>query len=175
MGRLRGTEDAEFVKDITKEVHELFGLEDAVLHVLDRARAIPAADPLYGEPPSGSRDLFYIAFPIKLVFEEPVTEDVASEFGDDITQSFTVYMSVKILEEAGIERHSNEERPHDKDHVSVGDVVETFRGVEVNFYDVINVGRTGFVNDTEKFSLYRVEMRRREKYFPERKVEEQFR
>lgn len=167
MGRLRGDKDAANFLRVAAEVTALFGASDCTLyrHFGAQNENIAIKDPVWDEP---STTPVYKAYdlPCSWFGMDNVTD--ASEMGRDETQSSRAYIALLHLIEAGVTRDES------KDYVDTGDILSIHSrcGHETQVYDIVQVTRSGWVNASDKFTGYDLEVKRRLKYVPERKTQD---
>lgn len=165
MGRLRSCEDTDFIASITDEVTELFGVEDAGLYRYSAVwpENIARKDPLWDEPNTTPA---YKLFNVPLMWFDWASVDSASEFGDDSEIDASAYISRNHLISAGVPPD------HDLDYVNAGDilVIHNKCGHQKLYYDIVQSDRDGWINSTDQFTQYKLQLKRRQKYDPERKL-----
>lgn len=166
MGRIRGREDNEYWQQTNREVFELFGNEDFKLWVL-KQETYANADPVYGEPASGHAGYQFESFVVMGFIEEFVDDDIATELGLEIESTTLAWLNRRDMEDKGIV-------PHGPDHelASSGDVLEVYtEGEGHSYYDIVGADRKGYLNDTDRWSQLQLNLKRRDSFVPERKIE----
>ena len=165
MGRLRSCEDADFIASITSEVTELFGTDDASLYRYSAAAAenIARKDPIWDEPTTTPA---YKKFDVPVMWFDWSSNDLASESGDDSEVDAVAYISKNHLIGAGVPLD------HDQDYVNVGDILVLHNkcGQQPFYFDIVQTDRDGWINSSADFTQYKMDLRRRQKYEPERKL-----
>ena len=163
MGKLRHAEDQAFFHSVAEEVVDLFGVDDAVLYRFASADNQTTRDPLYDEPSLG-HTVKYTPYTVSLMFFDYTDTPEVSAGGFLETVQAKGYISLAHLEKAGV--------PVDDhlSHVAEGDIVAIHTGSSQKIiYDIIDVTRTGWVNDSSVFTAYDLSLKRSTKYLPDRK------
>lgn len=167
MGRLRGGNEAAYFQKIAAEVTELFGTLDCSLyrHYGAEDTNLALKDPVWDEPSTTPAYKKY-DLPCSWFGQDSLVD--ASEFGRDITQSSRAYLALLHLIQAGAPLDQS------NDYVETGDILAIHNrcGHEVEIYDIIQVVRAGWVNSSDQFTGYDLELKRRDKYVPERKTQD---
>lgn len=165
MGRLRSCEDADFIASITSEVTDLFGTDDASLYRYSAASAanIARKDPIWDEP---TTTVAYVKFNLPVMWFDWNSTDNASDSGDDVELDATAYISLNHLKAAGVPVD------HDLDYVNAGDilVIHNKCGHQALYFDIVQTNRDGWINSTSLFTQYKLDLKQRQKYDPERKL-----
>lgn len=165
MGILLNDSEAAWFDNTALEITTLAGVDNTVLwHFV----AFPVGsvsgtvDCLYSEPQPGSKH--YFPFKVLGWFEAPTMTQEASELGLDIYSEGRFYFVRKDLE-------NNKVPPDDLgNHVSPGDIVQIFRKGKFWYFDLKNIERTGWANDSQVWTHYVCDMIRREDFNPERNI-----
>lgn len=165
MGRLRSDRDAAFICSIADEVTELFGTENSSLYRYYGRwpENLSGKDPVWDEPSSTA---FFERYDLPCQWFDWNSSDNENPQGRGEEIDATGYVTLNHLKAAGVPVDPGGE------YVAVGDVlaVHTGCGGETFFYDIIQTNREGWINSTDKFTGYSLELKRRNKYVPERKV-----
>jgi len=165
MGRLRSCEDAEFIASITSEVTELFGTDDASLYRFSAVAAenIARKDPIWDEPTTTPA---YQKFNVPVMWFDWSTNDAASENGIDSETDAVAYISKNHLIGAGVPLD------HELDYVNAGDILVLHNkcGQQALTFDIVQTDRDGWINSTGDWTQYKLDLKRRQKYEPERKL-----
>jgi len=165
MGRLRSGKDAAFLCRVTQEVTDLFGQESATLfrHHAREADNLSGKDPIWDEPTTTVK---FTGFDLPMMwFDWNATAD-AVEHGREDYLDATGWITVNHLIAAGVPKD------YDGEYVSPGDTiaVHTKCGGERVEYDIIQTNREGWIDSSDKFTQYSLELKRRDKYIPNRKT-----
>ena len=163
MGRIRNDYEASLIRGFAEEVVDLFGVDDAILYRFAAVDQTSVTDPLWGEPSTVAK---FKEFPIKVRFIDPTTEMETTEQGGHQVWNKRVYIAINHLIRAGVPQDAS------NDYVAEGDVIaiHTKTGEPDYTLDVIQVERVDWINDSDKFAGYELEVARRDKYHPERKT-----
>ena len=161
MGRLRSECDLAYLRKISAETVDLFGVDDAILYKIDADARCRTKDALYSEPSDG---LAFVAYKIKANFTEIADTHEASELGETDVFTNVAFVSWNLLEQAGV--------PLDDigDHISEGDLIELFYKGARLIYDIKQVDRAGYHNNTQYWTGYNLTLDRNSKYYPDRKI-----
>jgi len=182
MARVYYDEDATYLRSLEEERIELVG-PTCEYYTLNRGKHVdalygePTNDPLYGgEADRGDPSISTEAWnfcPDITEGEEPITFPVAIEYQEADnrtpmvqTEGFMheydaiVSMSRNHWECAWIDTACAGREPKE------GDVLYLFG----EWWDVVKAGRSGYILDSPDFVGYRLELRKRTKYTPDRKV-----
>jgi hypothetical protein len=159
MGRLRNGYESELFLGVAEEVVDLFGMDEVILYRLDRASACPEYNGVYGEI-SGDRK--FIAYKTRAHYQEITDEFQVSERGETDIYNSTVFFALRHLIGAGIPRDDSRE------YMQEGDIVIFFwRGERIAF-DIIDVKREGYINNSDTFVGYTCQVKRNSSFIPER-------
>ena len=165
MGRLRSCEDADFIASITSEVTELFGTDDASLYRFSAVwpENIARKDPIWDEPTTTPA---YQKFNVPVMWFDWSTNDAASENGIDSETDAVAYISKNHLIGAGVPLD------HELDYVNAGDILVLHNkcGQQALAFDIVQTDRDGWINSTGDWTQYKLDLKRRQKYEPERKL-----
>lgn len=165
MGRLRSGKDADYFCRIAGEVTDLFGTDDAILYRYfgKEDENLTGKDPIWDEPTTTA---FFESYPMPVQWFDYTTISNESEHGRDEETDATAFLTVAHLIAAGVPVDP------DKQYVSVGDTlaIHTDCGHLKLEYDILQVRREGWVDSSDNFVGYSVELKRRDKYVPERKT-----
>jgi hypothetical protein len=166
MGRLRSCEDSHLIAKITAEVTELFGTDDAALYryIAVWTENINRKDPVWGEPTSTPA---YKRFDLPVHWFDWASIENASELGlEQEIEISTAYIALNHLLAAGVPIDQ------DGDYVAPGDILSLHNkcGHVTTSYDILTVDRDGWINSTDQFTQYKLSLKRRQKYEPERKL-----
>lgn len=161
MGRLRGDYEAPLMRGVAEEVVDLFGVPDAFLFRFSSADNLSNKDPLWSEPSTTAR---FTRYPIRLSFSDYTGATDADDGGRDMSLEVGIYLALNHLLKAQVPKDGEGE------YVTEGDVIGFHqRGVYVEV-DVLSVEHDGWVNDTDSFTGYTLQCKRRDKYVTERKT-----
>lgn len=161
MGRLRDDFENPLFQGAAEEVVELFGMSDVVLYRHTAVDQTGITDPLWNEPTTTIR---YAEFKIQAMFMDWQEDMEVTEAGQHQEFRNRIYVAVNHLLKALVPRDANNEL------VAEGDVIKIHSRGEWREYDIIQVSRTGWINDTDKFTGYELDVVRRDKYTPDRKT-----
>lgn len=159
MGRLRDCYEAPLFNSISEEVVDLYGVEDCYLYKFGTVDQRPVTDPLWGEPTGTAR---FKRYKIKCLFQDFTDHSNESEMGTDHTWESKIYVSVNHLIAAGVPKNK------DGDHIDEGDAIRIHYKGDAKEYFVLQSDRTGWVNDSDQFTGYDLDVKRNDKYKPER-------
>jgi len=161
MGRLRDDYERPLFLCVAEEVVDLFGVDDVYLFRWEAADNVSIKDPLWDEPTTTAA---FKRFVIKAAFQDYAGSDVATESGREIDTDCRIFIALNHLTKAQV--------PLDRfgDWVVEGDVVGLHYRGEYTEFDLVEVERDGFVNDSDKFTGYVCQGKRREKYVADRKT-----
>lgn len=161
MGRIRDDYEHPLLRSMAEEIVDLFGVDDAYLYRWEAADNLSIKDPLWDEPTTTAA---FKRFTLKVRFSDYQGTEEPSDQGREIETDCSIYISVNHLMKAHVPLD------HYGDWVVEGDVVGLhFRG-EYTEFDLVSVERDGFVNDSDKFTGYVCQGKRREKYIADRKT-----
>jgi hypothetical protein len=165
MGRLRSGKDAEYFCRVAAEVTELYGTSDAILYRYfgKEDENLTGKDPIWDEPTTTA---FFESYPLPIQWFDYASISNASEHGRDQEIDATAYITVTHLVAASVPLDP------DKEYVAAGDTlaIHTDCGNERIEYDIIQINRDGWVDSSDVFVGYSIELKRRDKYVPERKT-----
>lgn len=167
MGRLRSGKDAALFCRIAAEVVDLYGTTDCTLYRFSAAldENLAGKDPLWDEPKVTPT---YEKFKLPCHWFDYNTTANPSEFGRDDEVDATAYISLNHLISAGVPSDENKEYVEPGDILSVHDKC----GRETQFYDIIQTNRDGWVDSSDQYTGYNLELKRRAKYVPNRKTQD---
>lgn len=167
MGRLRSGKDAAFLCRIAKEVTDLFGTADCVLFRFSALEDenIAIKDPLWDEPKLGET-VAYKAFDMPGAWSDWNSSVNTGDLGREDDIDALGYLTLGHLVAAGVPTDSDDE------YVGPGDVLSVHSkcGRENFQYDILQANRDGWVDSSDQFTGYALELKRRDKYLPERKT-----
>jgi hypothetical protein len=165
MGTLLGEREIFLFDQRNVEVLRLAGTPNAVLWAFASYSVSGDADCLYEEPIPGSNH--YFPFKVMCWFEQPSAAAESSDEGRQNVLDAVFYFSRKNLETINVPLDS------DKNHVRVGDIVELFSKDKVKrwFFQIKNVERNGFLNDSRYWTQYKCEAIRYDQFNPERQLD----
>ena len=165
MGRLRNDRDAALFHRIAGEVSDLFGTADMTLYRYFGAEDdnIARKDPLWDEPTTVAA---FEAYKLTGFWFDWNSSNDQTEHGRDEEIDATAYVAVHHLVASGVILDP------DLEYVSVGDVLAIHDkcGHGRFDYDILQTNRVGWVNNSDKFTGYNLDLKRRDKYVPERKT-----
>lgn len=161
MGRLRDDYEEPLFQCVAEEVVDLFGMEDVVLYRHAVVDQTGITDPLWGEP---STQLRFSEFKIQAMFMDYQEDMEVSEAGEHQEWRNRLYVDLNHLIKALVPRDANNE------FIAEGDVIKIHARGEWREYDILQVSRTGWINDSDKFTGYELDVARRDKFLPERKT-----
>lgn len=161
MGRLRDDYECALFNSVSEEVVDLFGIDGAKLYKYLPADNITNRDPLWDEP---SPHVRYKVFEVKCMFLD--YHDAPNESPEGFHTNFEnkIYIALNHLLKAGVASDL------DNEYISEGDMIFVFDGKREFYYDVLNVDRTGWINDTSQFTGYELDVKRNGTFAPERKI-----
>lgn len=146
---------------MVEEIVDLYGIDDAVLYRWSAADNLTNKDPLYSEPTTTPQ---YKPFKTKCHRLDPDQDTPSDPEGRDENYSAKLFMALNHLLQAHIP-------PDDQgDYVNVGDVLLLYIKTVPIHYDIVKTNKSGYINDTSRFSGYDLTCVRREKFSPERKL-----
>ena len=165
MGRLRGDRDAALFCRIAAEVTDLFVTVDCTLYRYFGAEDenLARKDPLWDEPTTVAA---FEAYELPCFWFDWNSNNDQTEHGRDEEIDARAYLTTVHLEAAGVIVDPDGER------VTVGDVISIHDkcGHGRYDYDILQTNREGWVNNSDKFVGYVLNLKRRDKYVPERKT-----
>lgn len=164
MGRLRDDYEFPLMCNTSEEVVDLFGVDDAYLFRFSAADNNTIKDPLWDEP-MVTGGAAYRKFKIKCMFLEYDNTTDASEEGSEAYSNNEIYVSRNHLLKAQVPPDVDGELVSEGDSIGIhykGDYIE---------YDITDADHDGYLNNSDKFSGYRLTVVRREKFIPERKTQ----
>lgn len=167
MGTLLTGIERSLFDNISLEVMTLAGTDSPILWKFAErvGNAVSGyADCLYEEPVSGSKH--YIPFKVLCYFE---AKDRSIEVGDDGLVGSTagrITFVRKNLENARVPLDEN------ANHISEGDIIQLWSQNRLRtwYFDIINVNRDGWQNDSDNFTQYVADVVRNDSFTPERKI-----
>lgn len=163
MGKLRHAEDQAYFHSIAEEVVDLFGVDDAVLYRFAPADNETTRDPLYDEPVLG-HTVKYLSYVLSMMFFDYLDTPEVGAGGLLETIQARGYISVTHLLGASVPTDAR------GDYLAEGDIVAFHTGSSQKIiYDIIDVTRTGWINDSSAFTGYDLTLKRSSKYLPDRK------
>ena len=134
-------------------------------------KRIPARDKEAMDASQDRGDDMDAVFPLLadayIIFLAQVETELGRKFKsarDALNYINRIYVAVNHLLKALVSRDANNEL------VAEGDVIKIHSRGEWREYDIIQVSRTGWINDTDKFTGYELDVVRRDKYTPDRKT-----
>ena len=167
MGRLRSGKDAAFLCRVAKEVTDLFGTADGTLFRFSAAEDenLAIKDPLWDEPELGETVAFE-SFDLPVAWSDWNSSVGVGSLGREDEIDAIGYLTVGHLLAAGVPKDS------DGEFVGPGDVLSIHSkcGHEEFQYDILQTNRDGWVDSSDQFTGYQLELKRRDKYLPERKT-----
>src|SRR5580700_5325612 len=144
MGTLLNGSEKLLFDNIAVEVTKLVGVEYCYLWKFNAYPSVSGGDPdcLYGEPADGTNYLHYTQFRVLGFYKEPEQIGDATDQGLNTTIEGQMYFVRKNLEQMRI--------PIDQfgDLVSIGDIVQIFRSGHFWYFDLKEIKRTGWINDS---------------------------
>jgi hypothetical protein len=174
MGSLLNGKERAFFDSVNQEIVRLAGTDDPVLWKF--YKSLPASlatvansDCLYEEPVAGSKN--YISYkgtptvPLLVSFEQPTRTEEAGDNGLVTRFESRITIPRSNLEQLKI--------PVDdlSNHIGVGDIIQVWSKSKHSWYfEVINVERDGFENDSDVWTQYSLECVRNENFVPEKKI-----
>ena len=161
MGRLRDGYEIPLFQSMSEEVVDLFGMDDVTLHRHNSADNTTPRDPVWDEPYNTTPK--YKEYKIKAMHLDFTTNFETTDIGGVDLFENKIYVSLTHLLKAGVPQDET------RDYIGEGDLFEIFKKGRNLFYDIIQVDRVGFINDTDEFTGYEVQVKRNLKYVPERK------
>lgn len=167
MGTLLGGIEKPLFDNIALEVVTLAGTDSPILWKFAErvGNAVSGyIDCLYEEPGFGSKH--YIPFRVLCYFE---AKDRTTEVGDDGMVGSTagrITFVRKNLETARVPMDEN------ANHISEGDIIQLWSQNRLRtwYFDIINVNRDGWQNDSDNYTLYVADVVRNDSFIPERKI-----
>ena len=161
MGRLRDDYERPLWMGITEEVVDLFGVDDVLLFRWSAADNTSNKDPLYSEPNTQVR---FKQYKIKCLYLDYVNSAAASSMGLEFEKGNKIYVALAHLLKAQVE-------PDCKGGlIAEGDTIGLHYRGEYIEYDILQANPTGWVNDSDKFTGYNLDVKRSGKFTPERKT-----
>lgn len=161
MGRLRDDYENPLFQGVTEEVVDLFGIDDVILYRFATADQTGVTDPLWDEPSTVAR---FKEYKIKAMFLGYSEDESATEDGFENNITDTIYVALNHLIKAGVPQDAR------GDYMAPGDVIRIHYKGNALEYDITSADKTGWVNDSDKFTGYDCDVARRGKYMPERKT-----
>lgn len=159
MGRLRNGYESELFLGVAEEVVDLFGMEEVILYRLDPDGICADYSGVYGEV---TTDRQYKAYKTKAHYQEITDDFQISEMGETNIYNSTVFFALRHLKGSGVPVDETRE------YIGEGDFVIFFwRGERIAF-DVIDVKREGYVNNSDTFVGYTCQVKRNTRFVPER-------
>jgi len=182
MARVYFNEEAEYLRSLEEERIELVG-PDCEYYTLNRGKNVdalygePTNDPLYGgSSPRGSdsdSNESWNFCPDILVGEEPITFPVAIEYQESDNRTPMVRTEGFHYEYDAIVAISRnhwecawEDTTCAGREPKEGDVIYLFG----EWWDVVKAGRSGYILDSPDFVGYKLELKKRTQFTPDRKV-----
>jgi hypothetical protein len=159
MGRLRDGFETPLFRSISEEVIDLFGNEDGILHRFDALESEKTRDPLWDEP---SHKPAYKKFNLPYIIQEFVSPIDVGESGHENMFQANISISREHILKAGMAVLD------DGEYIASGDIFECYTNGLRTFYSIIERQRTGFVNDTDSWTMYNLTCKRTNKFVPER-------
>lgn len=160
MGRLRDDYEVSYIRDVSEEVIDLFGTDDVILYRFNPCDNAETRDPLYDEP---TTTLKYRAYAIKALYLDWQDDFLSGSQGSEKNFSNKIYVSLNHLLAANVPISA------DKEYIEEGDIIELHHRGDKVIYDIIQVDREGYVNNSDKFVGYTLDVKRNSKFVPERK------
>lgn len=162
MGTLRDATENELFQDYSSEMSELFGDTDVQLWRLNEGKSENNNDPLWDEY---APHPLYDKFELIGFFQQPertFETDSPNPLNPETDTLFTVARD--HLDKKAV--------PHDVFgfQIRAGDVIQNHSIGDVIFYDILNVNRRGWVNNSDQWTFLECELKRRDKFSPERKL-----
>lgn len=119
-------------------------------------------DLMYGEPIAGSKH--YIPYRIHAFFERPTNSFETPDEGLQNIKESRIIVSRRIAERAKV--------PADKEgfHVRVGDIFQFFRRGKGFMFEVKNVEKDGWINDSDTWTQYVADVVYNSTFTPDRKL-----
>lgn len=165
MGTLLTGKEKSLFDSINREILGLAGADNVVLWSFLASVASGDVDPLYAEPVPGTNH--YAPYKVLAYFERPAVVSEGADGGLDITLEGRVYFSRRDLEVAKVIPEGD---TSEKDLIKPGDIFELFSKGRSWYFELKNVERDGFVNDSEVFTQYVCDFERARSFIPERKL-----
>lgn len=162
MGRLRDGYESPLFHGIAAEFVELFGTEDVALWKFSEADSESSNDPLWDEYNPGPKYRRYNVMGMRT--DQTRSQDTDSPNGLNPEFDATLHIARKHLDQSNV--------PFDVygSQVAAGDVIMMFEKGDVQYYDILRVSRAGFVNNTDDWTSVECELKRRDKFTPNRKL-----
>lgn len=148
MGFLLDDYEKDFMSGIAREIINLSG---TTIRHYSMQRSNMVIDPIYNEPVQGDWD--YTVYEYRAYFEKGELSIEAEESGVvNVYDARSIVAKQEILDKQG-------QAP------KIGDKIEVY-GI---FYDVVQVGKQGYINDTSEFVQYELLLKRNDTFKPERR------
>jgi hypothetical protein len=165
VGRIRNDREASFFCDRAAEIVDLFGTEDCSLYRAfgEEDFNLDNKDPVWSEPTTTVK---YKRYNLPCSWREWNSNVSPTEEGEELEIDAQAYLAVNHLVSNGVIKDN------DKEYVAPGDILAIHDkcGHETFFYDILQTNRTGWINSSDKFTGYNLDLKRRDKYVPERKT-----
>jgi len=168
MGSLLGKREKLLFDSRNLEVLRLAGAEPITLwHFVKYPKVGSVSgfvDCLYGEPLPDTKH--YLPYKVLGWFEQPSQLIEGMDEGYQNTDDFIVYFSRKDLENKKVPIN-----PVSFEHISVGDIIQIFKGGIEFYLEVRNVEKDGWINDSDVWTQYRCDTIQNSSFSPALKLE----
>jgi len=165
MGRLRSGKDAAYFCRVAAEVTELYGAEGILYRYFGKEdENLTGKDPIWDEPTTTA---YFEPYPLPIQWFDYRSLVDTVEHGQASEIDAVAFLTLAHLIAAGVPIDP------DKQYVAVGDTLAIHAagcGEEKLEYDIIQLNREGWVDSSDNFVGYSVELKRRDRYVPERKT-----
>jgi len=164
MGLLRSGKDASYFCNLAAEVTNLFGAKGILYRYHGKEDDnLSGKDPIWDEPTTTA---FFEPYPLPIQWYDYRSNTTAVEHGRDEDVDASAFLTLVHMIAAGVPRDPS------KEYVAAGDVlaIHTDCGSERVDYDIIQYLRQGWIDNSDNFVGYALELKRRDKYVPQRKT-----
>lgn len=164
------TNDAAFMEHIADELTQLAGVprEDVSYYQIQKRIN---HDPLYGEV--SSSESYSGPFNVAITIEFDEGEGNYSQTSDDegVEREYDANASVSVVEWRQQARDALPPLGPALAEPSEGDVLSVFDGEDRRWFDVLRVERTGYVNQTPRYTQWKLICKSRSAFTPDRRLQ----
>lgn len=162
MGRLRDGFENPLFQHYGSEIVDLYGNDDMILFRYDEEASKENIDPLWKEYAPNAK---YVGYKVKGFLTEFTREtSTASPHGKDTEFDAKVTISREHLDKSGVPKDIDGQMVREGDILLINELGDAY------YFDLLNVERKGYVNQSDQWLFLDLTCKRREKYVPERKL-----
>jgi hypothetical protein len=167
VGTLLNDRERYLFDSIALDLLRLVCVNNCILYKFNAYPSVSGYSPvdcLYGEPVEGLNPEHYKPYQVLAYFQEPSHSTDGTDGGEQKIIDGRIFFARKNLEQLRIPANSM------GDLVDAGDIVRLFRQGVFWYFDLRNIERTGWVNDSQVYTHYACDVIQNTDFLPERKI-----